>query len=77
MIVIQFLENLLHDRFSVKCGTGTHPELLAELVDCSHFAVVKIYDLPMAAYHRCFLFLEIIRIYRHRFLLLCHDDSFT
>ena len=75
MIVIQFLQNLLHYSFAEQHGLCPYTEFLAILSDCSHLAVIQIYDLSMATHKRLLLFLEIFRIDRHRYpFLLSHRE---
>ena len=75
MIVIQLRKYLLHDGFTEKHGLGSYLELLTVQIDGSHFTVVKIYDLPVAARQSLLLLLQIFRIYTGMpviFLRPCH-----
>jgi len=76
MIVIQFLQNLLHYSFAEQHGLCPDTKLLTILSYGGHLAVIKIYDLSMAAHKRLLLLLEILRIdrCRHSFLLSHRDD---
>ena len=62
MIVIKFLENLLHDGLTEKYSLGTYPELLTLLAYRSHLAIVKVNDLPVTTGQSLLLLPQIIRI---------------
>ena len=62
MIVVQLLQHLFHDGLAEKDCLGIDPELLAILIYRFHFLVIQINDLPVTAYQRRFLFLEIFGI---------------
>ncbi len=77
MIVIQFLQYLLHYSFPEQHRLSSYAELIAILPDCRHLTVVQIYDLSMATHQRLLLLLKIVRINRCRCLfLLCHENRF-
>ena len=63
MIVIQFGKNFFHNGLAIQRGFCVYTELLAVSVYGSKFAVVKIYNLPVLAYQRGLLLLEILRIH--------------
>ena len=63
MIVIQFLEDLFHDGFAEEDRFRANTELFAIQAYGSHLAVVKIYDLTVAAYKSLLLLLQIFRIH--------------
>ena len=62
MIVIQFLQDLLHNRFTEEDRLGTYTKLLAILAYRCHFAVIQIYYLSMATHKRLLLLLKIFGI---------------
>ena len=77
MVVIQFLEDLLHYRLPVQSSLRAHTELRTILLNGSHLAVIQIYDLPMLPHQRSLLFLQIFRVHPFQaFLLLSrHNDD--
>ena len=76
MIIVEFRQDLLHYSFAEKHSLRTDTELVTILLDGSHLTIIQIDDLPMLAYKRCLLFLEILRIYTYAavFLLFSHAD---
>ena len=77
MIIVKFRQDLLHYSFAEKYGLRTHTELVTILLDGSHLTIIQIDDLPMLAYKRCLLLLEILRIYTgtRNLLLFSHFSS--
>ena len=77
MIIVKFRQDLLHYSLTEKYGLRTHTELVTILLDGSHLTIIQIDDLPMLAYKRCLLFLEILRIYTgsRNLLLFSHFSS--
>ena len=77
MIIVKFRQDLLHYSFTEKYGLRTHTELVTILLNGSHLTIIQIDDLPMLAYKRCLLFLEILRIYTgtRNLLLFSHFSS--
>ena len=77
MIIVKFRQDLLHYSFAEKYGLRTHTELVTILLNGSHLAIIQIDDLPMLAYKRCLLLLEILRIYTgtRNLLLFSHFSS--
>ena len=63
MIVIQFRQYLLHDRFTEERSLSADTELVTILSDGSHLAVIQIYHLPVTADKSFLLLLKILRIY--------------
>ena len=63
MIIIQFLQYLLHYSLSEKNGLCTHTELVAVLFNCSHLTIIQVDNLPMLTYKRLLLLLEVLRIH--------------
>lgn len=57
MIIIQFLQDLLHDRLAEKDCLCTDAELFAVLIDGCHLAVVQVDNLTVTAYEGSFLLL--------------------
>ena len=75
MIIIQFLQDLLHDSLTEEDSLCAHTKLFAILTYCCHLAIIQINNLPMATHKRLLLFLKIFGIYSHRLislLSLCH-----
>ena len=73
-IVIEFLQDLLHNGLSEHNGLDSDAELLTILVYGSHLAVIQVDNLTMAAQKRCLLFFEIFRIDSLVcFLAWCHS----
>ena len=62
MGVVQLFQHLLHYGFAEENSLGTHTELVAVLPYGSHFIVIQIDNLTMAAQQRCLLLFEIFRI---------------
>ena len=62
MIIIQFLQDLLHDSLTVQDRLCADTKLLALLIDSLHLLVIQIDDLPVAAHQRRLLLLEIFGI---------------
>lgn len=69
MIVIQFRQYLLHDRFTEERSLSADTELVTILSDGSHLAVIQVYDLPVSSHKRFLLFLKILRIDAGRIVL--------
>ena len=63
MIVLEFLEDFLHDGLAEKDGPGVDLEEFAVFGDGCHFAVIEIYHLPVLPHQRGSLLPEIFRIY--------------
>ena len=81
MIVFKFGENLFHYSLSEQNSFCPNPEFVTILIYGSHLTVIQIDNLPMPAYERSLLLLEIFRINTgNLFLLLDHNKqglSFT
>ena len=77
MIIVKFRQDLLHYSFAEKYGLRAHTKLVTILLNGSHLTVIQIDDLPMLAYKRCLLLLEILRIYTgtRNLLLFSHFSS--
>ena len=77
MIIVKFRQDLLHYSFAEKHSLRTDTELVTILLNGSHLTIIQIDNLPMLAYKRCLLFLEILRIYTgsRNLLLFSHFSS--
>ena len=64
MIIIQSGENLLHNGLSEKRGLFFYAKIFTIGLYRSHFTIIQINHLPMAAYHCSLLLLQIFRIDR-------------
>ena len=69
MIIIQFLQNLFHYRFTEKHCLCAHTKLLAILIYGGHLAVVQVDHLPVATHQSRLLFFKVLRIYIRIYLL--------
>ena len=70
MIVIQFLQYLLHYSFPEQHRLSSYAELIAILPDCRQLTVVQIDDLSVATHQRLLLLLQVFRIDSRLILLL-------
>lgn len=76
MIVFKLREYLLHNRFSEKNRFCPYPEFVTVLINRSHLTIIQVDNLPMPAYKRSLLLLEVLRIDTgNLFLLLGHFKS--
>ena len=66
MVLVKFLEDLLHDGLTEKNGFGIDLETAAIFGYCSHFLIIEIDDLPVPPYQGfLFPFQEIRRHFRY------------
>ncbi len=71
--VVELLEDSLHRSFPEYRRAGFESETAAVFLYCGHFAVIKVYDLPVLALEDCPALFKHIRIgSRHRLFLSCH-----
>ena len=74
MIVFKFGQDLLHDSLSEQNRLCPYPEFVTILINGSHLTIIQVDNLPVPAYKRSLLLLEILRIYTENlFLLLGHN----
>ncbi len=62
MIVVEFRKDLFHDGLTEENRLCANLEFFTVEIDGSHFAIIEIYDLPVATHKRLLLLLEIFRI---------------
>ena len=77
MVIVKFRQDFLHYSLAEKHSLRTYTKLVTILLNGSHLTIIQIDDLPMLAYKRCLLLLEILRIYTgtRNLLLFSHFSS--